>query len=254
MNNLEKNIMEQNRHQFIYGYNTSERQMLLDNLIRLYVIENNVDKPIGIYLSEFNMEFNDGRDKIRLYSIAREFLTFNIIYSILKEVLNNCALDEEDVNKFLNKINHVYLKSSYSEIKSLNELLLVLKESMEFYNNYYEMECPNISNLKMPFLDLTMVIKNIKKMINNNSYFAIIINGDNISNITKLAINNLLGSRINKDISMKIFCEPGSWNVNYDFNGNIINNIHDYGVVNFDESEREYTRILKNNLGGSSEV
>ncbi len=105
MNNLEEIIMEQNRHQFIYGYNTSERQMLLDNLIRLYVIENNVDKPIGIYLSKFNMEFNDGRDKIRLYSIAREFLTFNIIYSILKEVLNNCALDEEDVNKFLNKIN-----------------------------------------------------------------------------------------------------------------------------------------------------
>lgn len=163
MNNLEKNIMEQNRHQFIYGYNTSERQMLLENLIRLHGIENNVDRPIGIYLSKFNMEFNDGRDKIRLYSIAREFLTFNIIYSILKEVLNNCALAEEDVNKFLNKINHVYLKSSYSEIKSLNELLLVLEESMEFYNNYYEMECPNISNLKIPFLDLTMVIKNIKK-------------------------------------------------------------------------------------------
>jgi hypothetical protein len=99
-----------------------------------------------------------------------------------------------------------------------------------------------------------LIIQSIKKLINRDSYFVIIINGDIISNVAKMAVNNLLGSRINKDISIKVFCEPGKWNVSYDLNGNIINNIHDYGIVNFDDSEKEYTRLLKNKLGGNNEV
>ena len=48
--------------------------------------------------------------------------------------------------------------------------------------------------------------------------------------------------------------ERGGWDVNYDFGGNVINSIHDYGIVNFDDSEREYTRIFKNKFGGSNEL
>ena len=62
---------------------------------------------------------------------------------------------------------------------------------------------------------------------------------------SKQAINSLVVSRI-MDISMKIACQPDEWKMYYDLNGTLIEYIHDYNIVQFDDSYNEY---MKKNKG-----
>ena len=53
MNNLEEVIIEQNRHQFIYGYNNLESQLLIEKLSNSYSLGNNI---FGHKLSKGSVE------------------------------------------------------------------------------------------------------------------------------------------------------------------------------------------------------
>lgn len=254
MNEIKKKeIIGQNRHQFIYGYNNDERRIFLQGIENDFPIKVNENIPMAIYLDESYLAEIDLKntdvDKFRMYSIGREQFNFvigqNILNKILRQAENN--LNEQSVEKFLSSINKLYLSSSCKNIETLDELLNVLKKSQKFYEEYYAGQHLDINELKIQFLDITSFIRHIKKLLNNNSYFNIIVDyRSEISQISKIAINALVASRINSDISMKVACEPGEWKVYTDFNGQHIDSIHDYGIVNLDNSEREYTRKLKN--------
>ena len=60
------------------------------------------------------------------------------------------------------------------------------------------------------------------------------------------AINNLIGSRINGDISVKVAIEPDDWETYRDSNGQFVGAIHDYGTVELDDSYKKYMKSRKN--------
>lgn len=105
----------------------------------------------------------------------------------------------------------------------------------------------SIDQIPIPFLQLDLFIAQFKRALNNNSYFGIIIDKQqDIAVSSTKAINFLIGGRINKDISMKIAIQPDNWDTYLDPNGQLIEAIHDYGTVELDDSNREYTKKLKN--------
>ena len=82
-------------------------------------------------------------------------------------------------------------------------------------------------------------------MINNNSYFCIIVDYQKDMSLTSMkAINSLISSRINSDISMKIACEPIKWLSYYSLNNDLIENIHDYDIIELDNNYSEYVKSL----------
>lgn len=54
------------------------------------------------------------------------------------------------------------------------------------------------------------------------------------------AINNLIGSRINRDVSVNILTEPDTWKTYVDQQGQFIESTHDYENVEYDDSSRKH--------------
>ena len=77
-----KQIMEENRHQFIYGYNTEGRHVFLKDLERTYPILADSNAPVAIYMEDFSLPLSKPTNEtinsgtVRL--IANEFLDFSI--------------------------------------------------------------------------------------------------------------------------------------------------------------------------------
>ena len=128
MNEIKKKeIIGQNRHQFIYGYNNDERRIFLQGIENDFPIKVNENIPMAIYLDESYLAEIDLKntdvDKFRMYSIGREQFNFvigqNILNKILRQAENN--LNEQSVEKFLSSINKLYLSSSC--FKKISEIL-----------------------------------------------------------------------------------------------------------------------------------
>lgn len=252
-------IMGQNRHQFIYGYDNEERKLLLKKIDEEYPIKIDCNLPVSIYLNEFGLPkipFDlEGRDKIKIESLSKEHLSFSIAHAILQKTKDN--LDLELVNsrimELIEKINKYDINSNRKEITSFDELFKAVLESKEFYESYYmdyvklRRERRTINEVVMPFLDIQSFISKYKKALNNNSYFAILLDKNKDIALSSInAVNLLVGSRINGDISMKVVVEPNKWDSYYDSNGQFIQVVHDYGVIELDDSNIEYTKKLKN--------
>lgn len=53
--NLKEQIMESNRHQFIYGYDGEERTKFLQSLETDYPISINMSNPMAIYMKDYSL-------------------------------------------------------------------------------------------------------------------------------------------------------------------------------------------------------
>lgn len=86
---LKKEIMGQNRHQFIYGYDNEQRKILLQKLDGEYLVKNDCDYPICIYLNEFGLPkilgCTDELDNKKINILSREHLSFTIVQAILEK-------------------------------------------------------------------------------------------------------------------------------------------------------------------------
>ena len=60
----------------------------------------------------------------------------------------------------------------------------------------------------------------------------------------------MVGKRINADISMKVACQPGEWETYYDLSGQFVQCVHDYGVVELDDSLNQYVKKRKSERMG----
>ena len=88
----------------------------------------------------------------------------------------------------------------------------------------------------MPFLHLESFVSQYKRGLNNNSYFGIVIDkGADVSLESIRNVNLLVGLRINSYISMKIVVAPDKWDSYFDSDGQYIEAVHDYGVVELDD-------------------
>ena len=255
--NLKQEIIGQSRHQFIYGYNTADREKQIKEMVSGSSITTNENQPMSIYLSDVEVKtssYNTKTDKWLASSLNREYLSFLIAYTLLDKTLltNDFNNFPERVTTFLNAINRLVVTSEKKDIESLQELLKTLKIGLEFYKINYQsvMETGtfvgNVAELPISFLYLPTFITYFKKLINNNSYVAVLIDvQEPISNIVAQSINDYLSKRCNGDISMKIVCEPGLWPIYYDSSGNIVEYIHDYGIVELDDSHFECIKRIK---------
>jgi len=248
LDDVKKEIMEQNRHQFIYGYNTKARSVFLSELEYTYPIKINENSPMAIYLEDFCLP-NIGVEDLELYQginvLSEEYLNYAIIYEILNRFskIKQIDLIEAKILKLIDSFNILYLNKDLGKMQTLEDLLKNLKDTKEIYYKYYMEKLagksilPNLNDTALSFLDLSCCIKNIKQTLDNESHFSLIIDYQkDLSNLSKKTINSLINRRCNKDISMKIACEPNDWLLYYDLNNDLIEYIHDYDIVQFDES------------------
>lgn len=254
---LKREITGQNRHQFIYGYNTDMRKQFVQEIDTEFPVRMDCDIPISIYVEDIGLPSVDTdttnlkQDKISI--VSSEFLNFSIIHSILLKTMKN--LDTESINTrfdhLLNYINRCCRNKDYPNIYNIEELTNIIIESKEFYEEYYYnlltcKDSKSIEGLIVPFIDVSVFTSHYKKSLNNDSYLNIIIDKNkDIATYSMQAINSLVGSRINKNTSMKIIVEPSMWGSYYDRDGNIVQSVHDYGIVELDDSHSEYIKKLK---------
>ena len=251
-------ILGENRHQFIYGYDNAMRKKLIEDLDREFpvIMDNNV--PMSIHLNDIGFTSVDAYeldlDEEKINVLSREFLTFSIIYDILLKTKENIDVDlfNSRIERLLYIINKYDKNPDYSNITSLDDLISVVLESKEFskvyYNNYLTgKKLQSIDEIALPFLQIESFITQYKKALNNGSHFAIIVDkkSTDIALPSIKQINSLIGSRINKNISMKVIVEPTMWESYITSNGQYVDNIHDYGTIELDDSHKEYVKRLK---------
>ena len=95
-------------------------------------------------------------------------------------------------------------------------------------------------------MQVDIFLKYFKRLLNNSSHVALIIEAYSFTEKeTAKVINSYLSQRSNSDLSIKVVCEPGKWPTYYDSAGNLVESIHDYGIVELDNSCHEYTEEIK---------
>ena len=252
---LKKQIMEQSRHLFIYGYNNEHRSDFLKNLEYDYPVIADSDKPTALYfdslgMPEIDVDLKD-RDRYLIHAASREHLSFAIATRILERSMefDRTILDNR-LSRLINLINR-NKNVGHAEIESVEHLLKEIKTSRDFYYesyiNYVKglTERISIDDAAIPFLQLEMFVRLYKEAMNINSYFGIIFDKKSPLAIPSTqAINNLIGGRINGDMSIKVAIEPDDWETYRDVNGQLVEAIHDYGTVELDDSLKEHMKTL----------
>lgn len=84
-------------------------------------------------------------------------------------------------------------------------------------------------------------MRKFKRLINNSSYFALIIEQkEKMPIVSQKAINGYVSKRINSDFSMKVACDINEWMTYYDTTGMLIESPHDYISLELDNNLEEY--------------
>lgn len=252
---LMNQIMEQSRHLFIYGYNCEHRSEFLKSLEQNYPIIADSDKPVALYFDTLGMPKIDvdlkDKDRYLIHAISREYLSFVIATRILERSIefDRTVLDSR-LSRLINLINK-NKNVGHAEIESVEHLLKEIKMSRDFYYDSYInyvkglIERISIDNVTIPFLQLEMFVRLYKEAMSINSYFGIIFDKKSPLAIPSTqAINNLIGGRINGDMSIKVAIESDDWETYRDVNGQLVEAIHDYGTVELDGSLKEHMKTL----------
>ena len=244
-----KEIIEQSRHQFIYGLDGDSRTNFLKEIEKDYPVVMDSESPMAVYIEDYGLptiECNNEVDNNHLKIVCTEFFSFSVLSSIMKKYKeNNNDSKNDDIIDYFDDL----------DINDLEELIKIFDESKEFYKKYYEeylrngASTHNINEIRLPFIELTDCLERLKEAINSTSYFALLIdNKKEISIPSTQVINLYVGSRINNVISMKIATEPNKWNTYLDSNGQYVQSLHDYGDVQLDDSLKKELKREKKNL------
>lgn len=254
-NYLQKEIMGQSRHLFIYGDNTDYRSEFLKNIEECYPVVLDSTSPVAIYLNSFGIPKvktpYKNIEPITIRSMCREYLSFTVALRILERTLN---CNDQNLNNRLSRLFrliNVLRNKEYSEISSVTDLIKEMQASQKFYyekyTNYMNGQIEEISlhDIALPFLELSTFIKYYKQGTNIDSYIGIIFDKKTeLSSHSLEAVNSLISGRINSDISIKVATSPTDWNLYRAANGQFIEAVHDYGIVELDNSYKAYTKKL----------
>lgn len=252
---LKKMIMNQSRHLFIYGQKGQERSEFLQSLESLYPLTLDSSEPVALYFDSLTLppaspDFKD-KDSYTIYRLSREYLSFSIAAKILEQATQFDTLDSK-----LSRLANLTSKSrnqSHPSITSAIDLLKEIKASRDFYYesymNYIKGLVTNISfdDITLPFLNLEMFVRQYKRETNMESHFGIVFDKKSPATESSIqAINNYIGSRINSDISVKVAVEPGDWETYHNTSGQPVEAIHDYGIIQLDDSySSESKKMIK---------
>lgn len=243
---LIQEIVEQNRHLFIYSNYFFEE--ITREFEKRYPIKINSNMPIVINMKEF--EILESKEKSCNYTqqqlfIANEFLSLSIAYNITNKLCEYNNIQKLEMFKeLINDCKKLIQNTENYQLNDLNDLSNVLKYSMNFYKQAFMIIKEDnikidINTIPMPFIMIDYFIENVKKVLRNSSYFALVfLNDEKISTITNRSINSFITSRCNKDISVKVITKSNEWNTYYDLNNIHAEYIHDYDIIKIDEKEK----------------
>lgn len=255
---LKQNIMEQERHLFVFGREGITRENFISELESDYPVVMDKESPMAIKLSDIGLPKVDvsNADKGRIDIVSVEYLNFSILSEILSKSKERYDLDilNDRLKKLIKAIDNTARTSDMSGVKNIEDLISIIEESKNFYKRYYvEVLSEGKSNLSvddiaLPFIQLEYIIEEIKRSYNNKSHFGIIIDKkEDIAASSTRAINFLVGARINNDISMKVFTDPEKWESFRDVNGRFVEYVHDYSTEELDDSFKKMVKNYKNN-------
>lgn len=256
---LKEEIMEQGRHLFIYGYKNEQRSDFLKGLESGYPIIADSDKPAALYfdslgIPEMNIDLK-GKDTLLIHVSSREYLSFAVAAKILERSMDfdKTVLDRR-LSELIGLINSDK-NMGFAEIQTVEDLLKEIKISRDFYYESYIKYVKGLiasisfGDIAIPFLELDMFVRLYKEAMNMKSYFGIIFDKQTpLMPSSTQAINNLIGSRINGDISVKVAIEPDDWETYRDSNGQFVEATHDYGTVELDNSSKTYMKNRERNM------
>lgn len=252
MDYLEKRILEDSAHQFIYGENLDEREKLIQKLLEDYPVLINSETPVAVNLDSValpNIErLNEDVDNISLYGASREYLFNSVLFSIIKRI-NDAQLE---MPKFIERVNEAELDYSDCKVDNLSELLSLIEMQKETWFTFYKELLTNgtakldFDKLPLSYIEIELLIERIKKELNLKSYFALLVDiKEEIPIVSQMALNNLVGARITGMLSMKIMINPEYQFCVYDLSGNFVQNVHDYSTIELDDSYKNLTRDRK---------
>lgn len=242
------NIMEQSRHQFLYGQDGKLREEFLRELEKDYPIKTEENRPMAIYMNDFSLPIveckNELYNRVLIESIARNYFEYSIIYNVICKIVNdNIYIRQQSAEKFIEDFNEFNLADNAKKLHTLKEISETIKESMDYYKTYYQGTLNgdnpefNFNDLQISFMEAIGTVEKIKRMLNNSSYFGIIIDNQKKMPLASMqSINCFTGSRVNRNISMKIATEHRNWESFIDLSGNIVEMTHDYGTIDIDKT------------------
>lgn len=249
---IKEQVMTNKWHEFLYGYSTGERTEFLKSMEEDYPIVYKEDAPIGIYLEPYGISHLKEREKridreelIRLEITAQEYLKNLIAYHIINRIENNSLVMEKiepEIIEFLNSDSFLR-EDKVSSVKDyMNELKDTLDICKQTYNSLLLRGEPHPKMYEFPsdFIDIEQFGKNIKRILNNNGQFNIIVDYRNpIVLESANAIMSIVNSRCAGTICMKIATDMEKWPTYTDLNGRFVEHIHDYSIVELDDSYRK---------------
>ena len=254
---LKKEIIEQSRHIFVYGYLNEKRTQFAKELEEENPIQMDSENPFAIYLEDFALKKEDydkkSLDQNKIQLISNEYLHFSIGHKLVQKTIEDVGIEEisKRLTKLLDRMNRYSKSKSHPNMETVRDLEKVLEESKTFYRTYFKKyihqeQTPDINEVAIPFILLESFVEEWKKALNNSSHLCILIDKKEPIEIgSTRAVNFLVGGRINKDISMKVITSPEDWDSYRDQNGQVIEYIHDYGIVELDDSNKKYIKERK---------
>lgn len=255
---LGDSIMDQSRHYFLYGYNGDERKEFLKSLCLNHKVTLDKSKEMGIYIYDKGLpDFSNDRskyDKIILNILNREYLDLLMVSSLINNTVEQ--IDDKILNirseELLDRFNALFIRKNSKQVETFYEIKQVIEEAKNiYYDEYvkYTASCNShdfFDGLRISNISANAFVRYFKKMINNNSYIIMMFDQQEPYTIDmQKAINNYVSYRINMDISIKVACEPEEWKTYYNSDGVLAESVHDYGVIELDNSYNEYLKKIK---------
>ena len=255
---LGREIMDQSRHLFVYGFDTEERKEFLKTTADAYPVSIGAKTPAGIYISEPGLKEAESlgslsKDIITIYH--RDYLNTLIAKYLIKKVITDVELlqiNQELLSEFIDRFNKLYLNKVRASVTDLKNIDNLLAEGLEVYSNEWKNYIASgktgdiHSAIPVSMHLLEHFVKHLKLMFQMNSYFGVIIDADaKLSTPSKMAVNSLVNARINSDLSIKVACTPEDWEVYKTPDSGYIQASHDYGEVELDDSARLHLSKLK---------
>ena len=254
---LQKEIMTSDKHQFLYGYDGSQRKRFLKDIERSYPIVFGKDAPMAVYLTDFGLPKVDTEIKSLDYSLihtlATEYFNVSSILDVLVSLKKSNDVDVLNVklSSLIESINKYYLNKDYERIQTVDGLIMLLNKAKAFYKRYYLEYLSNgvtsldINNLELQFIDLDMFVSRLKYILENDCYIGMIVDKqDDISVASTKAINTFVSAKSN-NVSMKIAVEPDNWSSYMDIRGQLIENTHDYSIIELDSAKTKADSVRR---------
>ena len=254
---MKNSIVNHAWHEFLYGYNTSERKEFLKSMADSYPVKFDSSDPVAIYIDDFMLPVvsdSANKDRYREEAIAREYFSFVLVSAIVEQTMKQVELEQlnERMKKFINNVNRLFV-SDDMKISDIESFRAVLETAKNFYkDNYVKMMETgvfdgDINSLTIAFMDLNMFATYYKRALGMNKHFAIVLDYPGTGTVvSQKAVNGLVTRRITGDYSIKIACEPQEWKSYYDFSGQLAEVVHDYSAVALDSSYAKYVKELRN--------